>query len=202
MLEWITGGLNNGGENLQLDRPGGVDANNILQYVRVDRVNYDDDAPWVTSPDGTGPSLNKISENDYGNDFINWVAKAASPGNSPSGERFATWSANHGVSGAATDSDGDGYSNLVEYAFGSDPSQSSAIQPLQMTEEGGSCTVEYHVNSAISDIDYQLESSYDLQNWTRVDAAPTQYSLDLQTRCYHESKAAKKFFRLSVTQKP
>ncbi len=202
VLEWITGGLNNGGENLQLDRPGGVDANNILQYVRVDRVNYDDDAPWVTSPDGTGPSLNKISENDYGNDFINWVAKAASPGNAPSGERFATWSANHGVSGAATDSDGDGYSNLVEYAFGSDPSQSSAIQPLQMTEEEGSCTVEYHVNSAISDIDYQLESSYDLQNWTRVDAAPTQYSLDLQTRCYHESKAAKKFFRLSVTQKP
>lgn len=80
VFEWITGSLSNGGETLQLDRPGPVDPLNVLQYVRVDRINFDDALPWPASPDGGGPSLTRISERDYGNDYINWMAATASPG--------------------------------------------------------------------------------------------------------------------------
>ena len=120
ILEWTTGGLSNGGENLQLDRPGGIDALNVQQYVRQDRVNYSDLIPWPTSPDGSGPSLTKLSERDYGNDFINWTAAAASPGAMAPGGRFAAWATIHGVSGSG-DPDHDGVENLLEYAFGTNP---------------------------------------------------------------------------------
>jgi hypothetical protein len=79
VFEWITGGLDNGGETVQLDRPGAVDALNVQQYVRVDRVNYSDSTPWPVTADGGGPSLTKLVETEYGNDYINWTAAAPSP---------------------------------------------------------------------------------------------------------------------------
>ena len=46
--EWTSGGLSNSGEDIVLvDNMG----------VTVDSVDYDDNAPWSTSPDGDGPSL-------------------------------------------------------------------------------------------------------------------------------------------------
>ncbi|MDA7889857.1 lamin tail domain-containing protein [Akkermansiaceae bacterium] len=76
VIEWITGKLSNGGESLQLGQPGPVNALNETQFVRVDRVKYDNNSPWVSSPDGGGPSLGKIAEKEYGNDYINWTALA------------------------------------------------------------------------------------------------------------------------------
>jgi hypothetical protein len=38
----------------------------------VDRVNYDNQTPWPSPPDGTGPSLGRINAVKYGNDPINW----------------------------------------------------------------------------------------------------------------------------------
>ena len=49
IFEFITGSLSNAGETLQLDRPGPVDALNVVQYIRQDRVIYDDAAPWPSS---------------------------------------------------------------------------------------------------------------------------------------------------------
>ncbi len=134
VFEWITGGLSNAGENLQLDRPGAVDGLNVVQYVRQDRVNYDDAAPWPTTPDGTGPSLTKILEREYGNDYINWMAAAATPGGASSqpppdydGDGIPdVWEMANGLnpynaSDAALDSDGDGQSNRAEYLAGTNP---------------------------------------------------------------------------------
>ncbi|MDZ7743506.1 MAG: lamin tail domain-containing protein [Bacteroidota bacterium] len=47
-MQWSSGNLNNSGEALVLI--------NNMGFV-VDSVNYDDNAPWPTEPDGNGPSL-------------------------------------------------------------------------------------------------------------------------------------------------
>jgi hypothetical protein len=75
-----TGALSNGGEKLELALPGDLDELGIRYYIRVDRVNYDDTAPWPTEPDGTGTSLTRKVSTDYGNDVANWESAAPTPG--------------------------------------------------------------------------------------------------------------------------
>ncbi|MEX0642735.1 MAG: lamin tail domain-containing protein [Pirellulales bacterium] len=63
------GSLDNNGDDLRLSRPG-----DIGQFILVDRVGYDDEAPWPTTPDGNGQSLSKISSPVYGNYAPHWSA--------------------------------------------------------------------------------------------------------------------------------
>jgi hypothetical protein len=77
-----TGHLNNAGENVKLYRPGEPDPVPPYQvpYYLVDRVEYDPAAPWPTSADGLGPSLQRKAPadceayplKDYGNDPVSW----------------------------------------------------------------------------------------------------------------------------------
>lgn len=71
----FTGSLNNGGEEVTLSKPGTA-VGNVTPMITVDQVNYDNNAPWPTLPDGTGPSVGRISAIKYGNDPINWRADA------------------------------------------------------------------------------------------------------------------------------
>jgi len=80
VLEWDSGRLNNAGERVELGKPGDVDDAGRRQYIRVDRVNYDDVAPWPTSADGSGDALDRNVLSDYGNDVANWQAAAPTPG--------------------------------------------------------------------------------------------------------------------------
>jgi hypothetical protein len=84
------GKLNNGGEKLELSKPGDVDQVGTRHYIRVDRINYSDgfhpeNSPdgvdhWPISADGGGASLNRLSAISYGNDPNNWDANDPSPG--------------------------------------------------------------------------------------------------------------------------
>ncbi len=74
------GQLSNGGEKLELAMPGDVNGSGIRQHIRVDRVNYDDAAPWPTGPDGGGTSLKRKVTANYGNDVANWQAASPTPG--------------------------------------------------------------------------------------------------------------------------
>ena len=78
------GELDNGGETLSLIKPGAIPAENIL----VDRVTYDDDAPWPARADGTGPSLQLIDGAQDNNRVANWSDGA--------GWRFFSFSASSG----------------------------------------------------------------------------------------------------------
>lgn len=203
VFQWNSGALDNAGESVQLGRPGAVDATNVMRYIRVDRINYSDDLPWPTSPDGDGTSLTKISEGDYGNDFINWRAATANPGDAGPGELFGDWAAAHGVTGAADDPDGDGLNNLLEYALGSDPRVALPVRVPAMKFDLAGTTVEYSVRLGASDIDYRLESSEDMAVWRDEDAAPVGLTGDVQMRRWVDSGGhARKFFRLRVVSKP
>ena len=83
------GKLSNGGEKLELSKPGDMDDDDTRYYIRVDRVNYSDgshpeDCPggvdlWPTEPDGGGKSLTRTIPANYGNDPNNWEAQDPSP---------------------------------------------------------------------------------------------------------------------------
>ena len=74
-----SGKLGNGGDQVELYKPddpqapGQPDAG-FVPYIRVDKVNYSDVAPWPTAADGTGRSLQRKNNTTFGNDPINWEA--------------------------------------------------------------------------------------------------------------------------------
>lgn len=101
VYQWTSGSLSDLGEPIELSLPGGVDALNVRQYVRVDRVNYAPSTPWPAAAAGYGYSLHKIAVSNYGNDFINWTTAAPSPGEitlvNPTAPSITTSSLNTGV---------------------------------------------------------------------------------------------------------
>ncbi len=203
VLEWTTGKLSNSGEAIQLGRPGPTDANNFIQYVRVDRVNYEDTAPWPTSPDGNGPALTKIAEKEYGNDYLNWTALPASPGDIAPGERFAIWAAANGVSDPDLDDDGDGLSNLVEYAFGLNPHAADFHSPLTMSNSGSNYSLSYKVDLRRNDIEVTLQQSANLTDWTTVETTPGLVNGTLENRSTTQAtEGTRNFHRLLINQRP
>lgn len=203
VLEWTTGKLSNSGEALELGRPGPADANNVIQYIRVDRVNFEDGSPWSTAADGNGPSLTKIFEKEYGNDFINWAAMAASPGDLAPGSRFETWAAGYGVTDPALDADGDGLSNLIEYAFETNPVVRNVGSPLGLAVNQNGYSLSYHVSLLKSDIDIILQQSDDLEGWSVVPTTLVSINATEQNRsAIFATTAPKMFHRLKVLEKP
>ena len=68
-----------------LQRPDFPNSNGV-PYILIERVDYDDDAPWPAAADGLGLSLHRCSETGYANDATNWVAAPPTAGTAkPSG---------------------------------------------------------------------------------------------------------------------
>lgn len=70
-IVWTSGGLKNSGESITLADPTGVIVNS---------VKFDDSSPWVTEPDGEGPSLELCDINQDNTDPSNWKASTNSYG--------------------------------------------------------------------------------------------------------------------------
>lgn len=71
--------LENEGEALRIEKPNTLP---IEPFILIERIRYNDKSPWPTEADGEGPSLERFSTTEYGNDPINWrtVASGGSPG--------------------------------------------------------------------------------------------------------------------------
>ncbi|MGC6427427.1 MAG: S8 family serine peptidase [Akkermansiaceae bacterium] len=82
-----------------------------------------------------------------------------------------TWAGTYGLGGTSMDrdSDGDGYTNLEEYAFGGNPTVRD-IPPLvpANTTDGLNRWIEYGIDSRNSDLVYEVQESTDLENWTET----------------------------------
>ena len=70
----FTGQLSNAGDNLRLYKPGDPDPlpPHQVPYYVVDRLSYNDVAPWPVQADGLGPSIQRSVATNYGNDATNW----------------------------------------------------------------------------------------------------------------------------------
>lgn len=75
--------LGNGGEDIYLFRPSGLNAGQA-RYVEVDSLVYSDQLPWPPAADGGGQSLERVVLAGLGNDPGHWRANPA--GISPGGD--------------------------------------------------------------------------------------------------------------------
>lgn len=71
-----SGSLSNAGESVRVMKPDTPQPppGSFVPYILVDEVSYLDVAPWPTTPDGMGPSLERINPCVIGNDATNWTA--------------------------------------------------------------------------------------------------------------------------------
>ncbi len=127
--------LPNDGGDVEIARP--IAAGTV--FVNVDKVEYTDFAPWPLAPDGTGPSLQRLSRAVIGNDPANWASATATPGAVNTGESVIADNDGDGmpntyedanglnkfVNDANGDNDGDGQSNLAEYLAGTNPNNAA-----------------------------------------------------------------------------
>ena len=75
------GQLSNGGEQIELQIPGDWEYGQPNRYwIPIEKIDYDDEAPWPTSPDGAGDSLQRQNTAAYGRDYSNWSALMPTPG--------------------------------------------------------------------------------------------------------------------------
>jgi hypothetical protein len=77
-----SGKLNDDGERITLQHPDSPPAEetDYVPHLIQDQAIYDDIAPWATSPDGLGDSLQRTPITAWGDDPANWIAAAPDPG--------------------------------------------------------------------------------------------------------------------------
>lgn len=168
--------LSNGGENIKLSLGAGTA---LIEFI------YDDNAPWPTSPDGGGPSLTLIlpsetQPSDHAEPLA-WQASqqaGGTPGvDGPGTSNFDTWAQANGLGAGASltaDQDGDGMSNLLEYALDSNPiidsSQDLPSGTTELIEVDGVIdrylTLTFQRNLAASELNFIVELSANLAGWS------------------------------------
>jgi hypothetical protein len=131
----------NSASNIELAYPGAA-VGTETPFILVDKVAYSDAAPWPTSPDGLGTSLQRSSRTVIGNDPGNWTAAAPTAGGVNNGQPPVGDSDGDGMpdsyelanslnpnsaADAFLDSDADGQTNAAEYFAGTNPNSAADV---------------------------------------------------------------------------
>lgn len=174
VFQWTAGGLDNGGETLEISKPGDTNNAGIRQYIRIDRVDYSDTTPWPVGPDGSGTSLARINERAYGNDFANWAESTATPGQTS----YQEWADNQsfplGQSDPDDDPDADGLCNAIEYALGSNPLIASTLE-WSFDVINGTAHLAYTASVVRPDVGYYIQkaTNVSLSDWDNLNVTTT-----------------------------
>jgi hypothetical protein len=205
------GKLANDTDDLELRRPDTPD-NDGVPYVLVERVRYADLAPWPIAADGTGFSLQRLAEDQFGNDPANWTA--APPTAGPDYSTVDTdgdglpdaWESAFGFdpfnpADASLDSDGDGLTNLQEFQLGTDPRNAASGLRLSIVLAPGGASVLLGFTAA-ANFGYGLEQTDALgQPWQPMQSfvpVPTNRVIQLTVAV----SAPHRFYRLRIESSP
>ena len=120
---------------------------------------------------------------------------------------YAEWAATNGMSATTktADDDGDGYSNLLEYALGANPSSMADIrQATAIAEASGQKYMQLSLSRTLirPSLTWSLERSADMVNWTAATSAViTDTASELVLRdTLPLSGNEKRFIRVRVTE--
>ncbi|MBK1884200.1 hypothetical protein JIN85_17405 [Luteolibacter pohnpeiensis] len=122
---------------------------------------------------------------------------------------FRIWQSKASISrgtSPAADSDGDGYSDLMEYAFGMDPSmaESGAAELPHFEVIGDEAVVTYYRPTDRPDVMIQLEGSTDLIHWSPLTDDSMGITAGFDMRQLRESVTSgndrSKYYRIQVSQ--
>ncbi|MFT5105419.1 MAG: hypothetical protein ACI9UA_001039 [Pseudoalteromonas tetraodonis] len=185
--------LSNGGEEIAIADGAGFD---------IQRFTYDDAHPWPTSADGDAPSLVLMLPDSDPDHTLpqNWRASAAANG-SPGGSDATTFS-----SDPDADTDQDGFTDLLEYALGSQSNQ-AASQPQQaITPAVAAAVFTFTALTAADDVVVTPEISTDLNSWSSAGLllSRTPQGDGIESRSYRfdfPSENQPAFVRLKVEQR-
>lgn len=199
VLQWTSGRLDNGGGSVELSRPGDTNSIGELQYIRVDRVNYDDEVPWPAGPDGSGTALVRIDEGVYGNDFVNWVESVASPGITEFSRWFGDEGLVPGIDDPDGDPDGDGLSTALEYAYDTAPLEPSVVSEVYEVHwaTGG---VAFAFPVVRSDLTYTVQRSagLDTTGWHDLSTTVTRSGGQTYVECFDTEASGSGFYRVRI----
>ncbi len=134
---------------------------------------------WYRESDGAGRTLRLCANGegvvDQGQVGV-WTSSSVDAGTPGAGDveclTYGLWtSAYEGVSasGPLGDVDGDGWTNLEEYAFGTDPLVVGGESGMKIVpRENGGSRFQFLRRVGVEDLIWEIEESGDLVNWTRV----------------------------------
>ena len=107
---------------------------------------------------------------------------------------------NPGISAESADPDGDGRSNLLEYAIGGNPQAFDQTGSPVLISNGDALSLQFVADTGKTDLVYQAQLSTDLVNWTDTAAAVTGTFNSLEIREAALPANAIGFARLKVTR--
>ena len=186
--QWEEGDrLSNGGERIKLSFGAG---DPIIDF------SYDDSLPWSVEADGTGASLNLISETenlDFNSDG-SWTSSSNNNGTPGKDDLslsydYDQWVADvfqnpsDEIAGKLKDPDNDGFLNLVEYALGTNPSDNQSIPQIMVnivSQDGQEyLALQYMIKSNRKDVRVSLETSNDFIKWHKSEQKTQVFSTDV-----------------------
>ena len=156
------GHLDNGGEKIVIQ---------AADDTEIAALRYEDAAPWPVEADGSGRSLvlAAFETNPDPNKPANWRASLKSQGSPLAPDNPLLFAGD-----SSADSDGDGLTDLFEFAAGSDPMDptsahlpSAAIASFAVngvTKDYVALT--FRRRAEVQGVAIQIDSSRDLQSWT------------------------------------
>lgn len=196
--------LGDAGESLELLRP---NESPLRPMIRVERVRFNDQAPWPTAAAGTGATLERLSCTAYANDPASWLA-GSSPGtwgctvSNPDSDNDGlpdSWEITYGLnpadsSDAQSDLDGDGASSAFEFASGTNPNNNQSVLTLRagVHSEAGQ-TLRF---PSVVGRNYRLEFSGDLLEWLPKGSVVSGNGSEIELLDATAPAGSRRFYRL------
>lgn len=186
--------LSNGGESIKLEGPSGA---TIRQF------SYENSNGWPAAADGGGASLvllNPESNPDH-NIPENWRLSAFGGGSPGTDDRSFF------VGNSSDDLDGDGISALLEHLFGTNDQIPNSSQ-VNLVKTGNLLTLQFNRNLAAENLNFVVEFSHDLKNWSKTTPTFTTTGpyngsgTQLETLNFTVDSLGKQFLRLKATRTP